>query len=564
LNEEPEQELDLHRIASVVFRRRWIIIGLVAIAAALALANSARIAPKYEATSTLRVSSPNAARLFENVQQYVDPKRLVDTETQVLMAHDLRAAVDEAMGSRASGIEAVTIRNPPGTDLLQVLVTSTSPELARDAANTYADLYLRNRQAENANDLGARAKELRSQAALVGQQIEDLPANDPQRVALQASQTSFLSLATQYDAEAGLVRTNVQIVDRAQQPTSPVAPRPLRDVAFAEVAALVLAVAIAFVLDHLDDRIMDPPKLEQVVKDVPVLASVPVYAPGRRRPSQKIPRAGRALVPPDSPEAEVYRTLRSNVRFSLIGRSLRILMVTSASAGEGKSTVTSNLAVSLAQSGQRVVLVSADLRQPSLGQFFGVEETRQGLTSVLLGDRTLEESLVPIPVEGGNHLHLLPSGPLPANPAEVLGSSLTGALLQQVAQRADFVLIDSPPVLPVSDPLALAQYADGVVLVALARRTRAHQLVDALGRLERVGSQIVGVVLNGVATGKEHYAYRYPARADGTVDLPVPRSADPAGARRRDEYGPSSLPGRPAPPPAPPHARPSAPAQAPR
>jgi succinoglycan biosynthesis transport protein ExoP len=511
VTQERDQELDLQHVVAVLWKRWWVIAIFVTVAAITSFAFSSRSPDRYQATAVVRVTSPNANRLFTSAQQNaVDPKRLVDTETQVLLANDVRLTVEDQLGDRRSQVGSVAVANPVGTDLLEVTVTSTSPQLARDAANAYAEVYVANRREENVSDLAQRAQELRAQAHQLDQQMGALDAADPRRVQMQTSQNSFLTLATQYEAEAGLLKSNVQIVDRAQQPNQRVSPQPLRDTGVAAVLALVLGLGLVFLLDRLDDRITGPDDLEELLPAVPLLGSVPIYDPEKKRGTTKLPHGERTLVPLNSIESEVYRTLRSNVRFSGLGRSKTILMITSASGTEGKSTVTSNLAVSLAESGQRVVLVSADLRRPALSQFFGIEETKKGLTTVLLGDSPVSDCLVPVTIESGHRLYVLPTGPLPPNPAELLGSRTMGDLLQGLAGAdVDFVLIDCPPVLPVADPLAIAQFADGVVLVSVVGQTRAHHLVEACERLERVGSDVVGIVLNGVPTGRGRYPYYY-------------------------------------------------------
>jgi succinoglycan biosynthesis transport protein ExoP len=220
-------------------------------------------------------------------------------------------------------------------------------------------------------------------------------------------------------------------------------------------------------------------------------------------------------VPLNSVTAEVYRTLRSNVRYSSIAEDNRILMVTSSSGSEGKSTVTANLAVALAESGQRVVIVSADLRRPTLSSLFGINETARGVTSVLHGEMKVADCLMPVTLESGHRMYVLPAGPLPHNPAELLGSRMMGELLAGLAAAdVDYVLVDCPPVLPVSDPLAVAQYVDGVILLAVVGQTRIHSLSEAYDRLAKVGADVLGIVLNGVPTARGRYPYYYYRRYD--------------------------------------------------
>jgi capsular exopolysaccharide synthesis family protein len=544
---EDEQELDLAQIIAVLRKRWWLVAALVAGAAITAFTVSSSAARRYESSAVVRVSNPNANRLFGNQQPNVDPKRLVETETKVLLANDVRLAVEAALGPRDARIDNVEVTNPTGTDLLDISVTSASPELARDAADTYASVYVANRRDESSKDLSTRAQELRGRSDQLSAQIAGLPAGDNRRGQMESSQNSFLSLANQYEAEAGLLNSNVRIIDRAQLPVAPVSPRPMRDAAALMVIALVLGLGLVFVLDHLDDRVTGADDLERAVPDLPVLASVPLADQAGRWGAKRLAQHRRSLVARTSTDAEVYRTLRTNVRFANLEDTRRLIMITSASGSEGKSTVACNLAVALAESGQRVILVSADLRRPSLGDFFGLDETRRGLTTVLVGDAEMGDCLEPVTLERGHRLYVMPTGPLPPNPAELLESPRMEGLVRELAEAdVDLVLIDCPPVLPVADSLAIGQLADGVIMIAAAGQTRISHLRDALRRLERVRASVIGVVLNGVVVRSHQYQY-YGVRT--APDGPAP-GADGSGLGPRTPAGPSTgLEALPPPPP---------------
>jgi capsular exopolysaccharide synthesis family protein len=241
-------------------------------------------------------------------------------------------------------------------------------------------------------------------------------------------------------------------------------------------------------------------------------------------------------VPLDSTTAEAYRALRSNLRFSAVGVKRTSILLTSSEGSEGKSTVAANLAVVLAEAGLRVVLVSADLRKPSLSSFFGIDETEKGLTSVLIGDHDLVDCVMRVPLASGRNLYVLPAGPLPQNPAEVLGSAGLRDTLDAIERAgADFILIDSPPVLPVADALALSQFTDGVLVLTVAGRTPKGHLTETVDRLRQVNADLVGVVLNGIPTkgrytrsyGGYSYGYGNTYRQESAPKRPsttVPRS----------------------------------------
>jgi capsular exopolysaccharide synthesis family protein len=196
---------------------------------------------------------------------------------------------------------------------------------------------------------------------------------------------------------------------------------------------------------------------------------------------------------PGSAAAEAYRTLRTNILFSSLDRPLRTLLITSTAPNEGKSTTLANLAVTMAQAEQRVLLVDCDLRRPSLHTLFGLSN-EQGLTSAILAQ---DDSLPPLQATSVPGLSVLTSGPLPPRPADLLGSRRMAAMIERLSASADIVLFDTPPVVAVTDAAALAPRVDGVLLVLHAGHTRRDRAREARQLLEKVKANIVGVVLNG-------------------------------------------------------------------
>ncbi|HZR00633.1 MAG TPA: CpsD/CapB family tyrosine-protein kinase [Chloroflexota bacterium] len=209
------------------------------------------------------------------------------------------------------------------------------------------------------------------------------------------------------------------------------------------------------------------------------------------------------LANPRSPVAEAYRTLRNNVQLSNVDNPVRSLLVSSASQDEGKSTTLANLGVTFAQAGNRVVLVDCDLRRPTLHKLFGVPNDK-GLTSMLLADQSAALPLLDTPVEG---LRLLPSGPPPPNPSELLGSKRLEAAIARLQEEADLLLFDSPPVLAVSDAAVLARRVDAVLLVVSAGKTKRDQASRARQVFDRTGARILGVVLNNARLDASVYSY---------------------------------------------------------
>ena len=204
------------------------------------------------------------------------------------------------------------------------------------------------------------------------------------------------------------------------------------------------------------------------------------------------------LTNPRSPTAEAYRTLRTNLTFTALDNPLKTLIVTSAAPDEGKSTVLANLAVAMAKGGRRTILVDADLRRPGLHQVFGVAND-QGLTTMVVEETALDDPpLMDVGVDG---LWLVPSGPLPPNPADILGSHRMEEVIATLRARADIVLFDAPPVAAVTDAAVLGTKVDGVLLVVCAGRTRRERALRAKELLERVHVRVVGAVLSNAPRG---------------------------------------------------------------
>ncbi len=271
---------------------------------------------------------------------------------------------------------------------------------------------------------------------------------------------------------------------------------------------------MAFLRDSLDDRLTSKEAAE-LAAGAPVLAATPLVTSWRR---QKQPLVV-AVTDPTSAAAESYRpTPRDPLQLARQGQQLRSIVVTSPGVSEGKTSALANLGVVFAQAGERVVLVSCDLRRPRIGEFFGLSE-QAGLTCVLLGQRTLMQAVLPVP--GFDRLSLLPAGPVPSNPAEMLSSADAENMFAQLRDHFDLVLIDSPPVLPVTDAAILSRYADATLMLAAAGQTRRADLHRAVERLDQVRTAILGIVLNKVTrqTGRYYgYAYGYKAySSEGTA-----------------------------------------------
>ncbi|MET4098100.1 succinoglycan biosynthesis transport protein ExoP [Agrococcus sp. UYP10] len=340
-------------------------------------------------------------------------------------------------------------------------------------------------------DLDATARELAGSVAaspLLDTTIIEISAvsEDP-AVAVRIADAVAASLATTVAEieSAGEQGSPIRLttVENAVVPEDPISPRPLLNVAVGAVLGIALAVAIALLREVLDTRIRDERGLK-LVTDLPIVGSMTFDSKAKQRP----------LVvhsDPLSPRSEAYRTLRTNLQFVEVDGRSRTFVVTSSTPSEGKSSTAANLALALADAGETVILIDADLRKPKVAEYMNIDGS-VGLTDVLIGRAELVDA---VQMWGESSLYVLPSGQIPPNPSELLGSKSMQALITQLESEFDWVLFDAPPLLPVTDAAVLARHTAGAIMVVASGRATRHQLDVALSMLENVDAPVAGVVL---------------------------------------------------------------------
>ncbi len=290
--------------------------------------------------------------------------------------------------------------------------------------------------------------------------------------------------------------STIRVVDAAEVPKSPFLPRRQRDVSLAGLTGVLLAVGLVFFFEYLDNRIKTPQELRATL-NVPFLGMVP-----------SVPDQHQALITEGVPAnfAESIRSIRTNVLFSSAEEGAHIVVVTSAGPGEGKSVVSSNLAVSLAQAGQRVLVIDADMRRPRVHEIFDLPQ-EPGLSNLLVGDCKPSEAVRKWSTVPG--LCVLPAGMIPPNPAELLGSQRFEEYISTLGEHFDWVLIDSPPVLAVADAAVVANGASGVVFVVGADQTSRQAAREAIHQLQSAHARVIGAVLNRVDLERNPYYYAH-------------------------------------------------------
>jgi succinoglycan biosynthesis transport protein ExoP len=311
----------------------------------------------------------------------------------------------------------------------------------------------------------------------------------------------LMNRTKQTGLQTELKTTNVRVVERADVPRTPISPRRAWNYQVALLVGLGLGIGLTLLFEHLDSTLKTPEDVKEHL-GLPFLGMVPDV--GASVPRQVTARPSPLILDkPQSAVAEAYRVLRTNLLFTSGERAGRVLLVSSASPGEGKSTTVVNLAASLAQNGARVLAVDADLRRPTLHQHFGIEKM-PGVSDVVIGRLPLAEALRPTVLET---LTVLPCGYVPPNPAELLGSTGMRDLIESLRQRYDFVLIDTPPILALADTPVLSRFADGLVLVVGAEISSRSAVQRTVDQILAIGGKITGVVLNKVDLERNSYYY---------------------------------------------------------
>ncbi len=484
----------------ILRQRKWWAGSMTVLGLAVSLAFSLTAHEQYSATAQLLVQPSVNASGLGTAQQ---PVTQTDVQTELQLVTS--APVQQAVRGRLGSTPAVSASQVAQTNVIAVTATSGVPSQASLIANLYATAFVQYRQAVATRNLTAAEAQLRSQISSLGQQLGSFRGNTSSAgaSALLNQQAVLKEQLAQMQVSGAVDTGEVVLVTPAQTPVSPSSPKPVQDALLGLAAGLALGLAAAFLRDSLDDRLTSKEAAEHA-GGAPVLALTPVVTSWQRHKPLVV-----SVTEPTSPAAESYRSLRTSLQFARQERQLRALVVTSPGVGDGKTSTLANLGVVFAQAGERVVLVSCDLRRPRIGEFFGLDE-QAGLTTVLAGQQTLEEALLPVP--GRDRLSLLPAGPVPPNPAELLNSAPFRDIFTRLRDDFDLVLIDSPPVLPVTDAAILSQHADATLLLAAAGQTRRGDLHRAAEKLDQVGATILGIVLNKVTrqTGRNYgYSYTY-------------------------------------------------------
>ncbi len=512
-------ELTISEAIKLARRWWWILVLLPLIAGVAAYAISSAMTPMYQARTVLLIETSQASS-GANYNDLLAAERLSRTYSELATTDVVLDLTVERLADPDIDREAlanmVSVAAVQDTQLLSVTARDSDPERAAVVANTLSAVFTEQVRAQRSSDVTSEGPladsiaEVRGQIEDTANRIAELESSDNANTApvqtelqqlrthlntYQATYAGLLEIQQRFELAVAESAVRVLIADPASPGTTPVSPRTTMNIALGGFLGLILASGVVVLLGYMDNTV----KTADDVQRITGRAAIGMI-PGLEAPTQIEP-----LAFPRSAATEAYRGLRTNLQFASIGQHLKALTFTSSGPGEGKSTTVVNLGVVLAQSGLRVILVDADLRRPTLHKRTGINN-RAGLTNMLIAEPGSEVFLycqkTDIP-----SLLVVPTGPLPPNPADVLNSPRMGEIINQLKARADIVLIDTPP-LVFSDAQIVSGWSDGTMLVTQAGRTRSNDLREVTLALEQVGANIIGVVVNRVNFGRAEYRRR--------------------------------------------------------
>jgi len=508
-------DLDLSRVVGVLRERKWVVVGLAILAVLVSFTISFLSTPQYRATA--RVLQENAtlteALFGATVFQITNRERALMTAADLVELNQVAGLVRAELGTSRSipslkrMIEVTTEKT---ADIINITAIGPEADEVAAVANSFARQFVKFRQETDRQILQKARTQIEAQLALMSP--EDQASTRGLTLSQKAEELSVLE---------SMQTGGFALAQEAVTPSSAFSPSTYLNAAIALIIGILAGLALILLLHVLDRRIKDEETVEREF-GAPVIASVPRV--GRRWNTARGKRSRTAVgfSGPGLPVLEAFRTLRSNLKFFEIEHELNTLLVTSSLPGEGKTNSAINLALSLSLSGSRVILLDADLRRPMVGEYLELKSPL-GLTNVLAGSQWISDVVQTVgtsklvvatgadprsdsvgPIAKKNLL-CVASGPVPPNPSELLSSPRMNDVIEQLAKLCDYLVIDGPPLLLVSDALDLAGKVGGVIVVARLYSTKSEDAKATRESLSRVGITPLGVVVTDARKARQYY-----------------------------------------------------------
>jgi succinoglycan biosynthesis transport protein ExoP len=440
-----EEQLDFLSLVKLTLKHKIAIIVSIVACIILAAVINAYMVPVYQASSEVLLSS--------QAQKTLGGQQVDETYQVLLLSEQLAKTFTQMISSRALADQVIK-RNK----------LAMSPEELQEKVRAI----------------------LIEETQLIQITVTDTNAKRAAILANEYSTAFAIMVKRSMPASAPI---NISIIDPATTPSDPVKPRPTLNLMLGFLLGILIAIGLVFVLEKLDNTVKEPEQVEQLLKIISLA----------RVPNTEHP----LLLDNDSMQgSDAFRSLRTNLQYLNFNQSIKTIAVTSANMGDGKTTVSVNLATVYAKAGNKVLIVDCDLRRPMIGKT--LNSNGRGLSELLVGKSNLKSVISRTRIEG---LYVISSGLIPPNPADLLGSDRLTDLLSELKEEFDVVILDCPPVLGVADTVILASKADAILLVTHAGKTKKQEIALAKDTLKKVGAHILGFVINGVRMDKNNYYY---------------------------------------------------------
>jgi capsular exopolysaccharide synthesis family protein len=529
--------MELRRYAALLWRWAWLIVLGALLGGSTALGVSWQMVPVYESSTTLLINQARASNASPDYTSLLTSERLAKTYAELLRKRPALDAVianlklDTDAEVLSTHVRTAAVRD---TQLLLLTVEDTDTQRAADTANEIVKVFSQQNRDLQAGRYADTKHSMEQELTKVQADIDKAQSSidalkTPSSLEQVTEQGRLQALLAQYrDSYTNLLKSlqevrlaevqttdSVSVVETARAEELPARPRTLLNSLLGAIVGLMLSLGLAFLLEYLDDTVKSSEAITALI-DTMTLSTI-ARIDGKERHEKLV-----TVTNSRSSIAEAYRLLRVNIDFATLDRSAQTILVTSSSPSEGKSTTVANLAIAIAQTGKRVILADTDLRHPTLHQFFRLPADSGVTTALLKPGTALEDHLVRT---GIRNLWLMPAGPMPPNPAELLGSQRMVELIKALKAQADVILFDSPPVLAVVDATILARACDATLLVVLAKKTRSAALRRASEQLAQSGAHMLGVVLNrapAARSGSDSYYYYGGDQSDKRYSLISP------------------------------------------
>lgn len=510
---EDQQRLhvpDAREYLGILRVRKWSALVVLLVIVGGAMWVSFHQLPVYQSQARVLVPPPPVA--VGQGGTIVSGRVNLEDEAQIATSEPVAEKVKEALESDLTPAQLIRLMHvAPLGGAMSVLIfqgEDRNPEQAQKLVHAFADEYLNYRTTQY---VGTLQVQLEKVVADLKTNANQLASADPERDAatftsltnekatLVSQKSDLISAITQVKKGQGAILADAQV------PQSPIRPNHVRDAVLAIAVGLIIGIGAAFARDSFDSTPRGAEDIERIT-GAPLVAVIPHMDQSGKHAKGGSESWPSLIVLRDSHSgaSEAYRTLRTNLAFIAGANPMRRVLVTSSRQGEGKSTTAANLAVALAMAGQRVLVVDADLRRPSVHNMFGVSNA-VGLSSVLSGQSPLEEAVQNPGIIG---LRIVPSGPIPPNPVELLGSPPMKEFMERVAEVSDWLILDSPPVLGLADASELSTLCDGVLMVVRSS-TKRRTLASATSQLDKIHRPISGAILNDIGSGRLHRYYEF-------------------------------------------------------